>query len=42
MMRHPSLRAFLAQGRVPDHADEGVDRRAAELILETWCASASD
>ncbi|MYL25981.1 MULTISPECIES: Holliday junction resolvase RuvX [Halomonadaceae] len=39
---HEAKQESLAQGRVPDHADEGVDRRAAELILETWCASASD
>jgi len=26
------------RGETPDYAREGVDRRAAELILETWCA----
>jgi len=26
------------RGKPPDYAREGVDRRAAELILETWCA----
>lgn len=30
---------FFDRGQTPDYAGEGVDRRAAELILETWCAA---
>lgn len=36
---HEAKQDLYRRGETPDHAREGVDRRAAELILETWCAA---
>lgn len=36
---HEAKQDLFDRGETPDYAREGVDRRAAELILETWCAA---